>query len=47
VAGAVPERSLRQMLADAGFAQVGALAWTGYRTSSLTQGASCRALRGS
>jgi len=47
VAGAVSERSLRQMLTDAGFALVGALAWTGYRTSPLTQGATLRALKGS
>jgi hypothetical protein len=45
VAGAVPERSLRQMLADAGFELAGALAWTGYRTSPWTQGAALLARR--
>jgi hypothetical protein len=45
VAGAVPERSLRQMLAGAGFDLVGVLAWTGYRTSPRTQGARLLARR--
>jgi hypothetical protein len=39
VAGAVWGRSFLQMLADAGFADARFLGWTGFRTSSLTQGA--------
>jgi hypothetical protein len=39
VAGAVWERSFLGMLADAGFVDGRFDGWTGFRTSSLTQGA--------
>jgi hypothetical protein len=35
----VGERSLLKMLADAGFVESRVHGWTGYRTSSSTQGA--------
>ena len=39
IAGAIWERSLREMLHDAGFVHVEFHGWTGYRTSSCTEGA--------
>jgi len=35
----VGERSLLEMLSDAGFVEARVHGWTGYRTSSCTQGA--------
>ena len=39
VAGAIWERSLHEMLRAAGFVNIGFHGWTGYQTSSCTQGA--------
>ena len=42
MAGALWERSLLEMLALAGFAEARVHRWTGYRTSSCTEGRWCR-----
>jgi len=45
VSGAIWERSLREILEAAGFTDVVFHGWTGYRTSSCTQGALVSARR--
>ena len=45
IAGALWERSLLEMLARAGFAEARVHRWTGYRTSSCTEGALVSAIK--